>query len=198
MTVTADEPAVLLELAVTPSSGSAVADGDVGSSGTVVAQTEELAPVTPAFYTCTAYDTALLDQGAVTTTDDGYQLRGLIATTTGTGSDPRVNGPGIYELNQDTYDGTPWGMGSRWGSSRQENESGGWEGTYFGAMVPTVSSDPIYVIVGQHLGTGDYEGLSMIDITTFPDGPGGRSVCQGVIYEGPLPQNDFVEPPPIE
>ena len=129
-------------------------------------------------------------------THDGYQLRGLVGTNTGTGSDPRGNGPGVFVHNQDVYGDED--MGPRWGSFRQENEGGAWEGTYFGAMVPTASGDPIYVIVGQYQGTGGYEGLSQIDITTFPDGPGGRAVCQGVIYEGPLPQNEFVEPPPIE
>ena len=111
-------------------------------------------------------------------------------------SDPRVSGPGTWVQSQDVYGDAD--MGPRWGSSRQENEGGGWYGTYLGAMVPTAAGGSIYVVIGQYQGTGGYEGLSQIDITTYPDGPGTTGVCQGVIYEGSLPSLEFVEPPPIE
>ena len=43
--------------------------------------------------------------------------------------------------------------------------------------------------------TGGYEGLSQIDITSYPGGPGTTGICQGVIYEGPLPPEEYIAPP---
>jgi hypothetical protein len=173
-----------------------------GLNGAVVAQTDEVdeaTPSAPAFYTCVTPDAGFMyDPGSSTETDYGFEVRGASGPCESEASDPRVSGPCTWVQNQDTYDGTPWGMGPRWGSSRQENDGGGWYGTYLGAMVPTASGGFIYVVVGRYQGTGGYEGLSQIDITTYPDGPGTTGICQGVIYEGPLPTDEFVEPPPIE
>lgn len=86
-------------------------------------------------------------------------------------------------------------MGPRWGSSSMENEVGGWESTYRGAMVPTESGGFTYVVVGRYRGTGGDEGLGQIDITSYPGGPGTTGICQGVTYEGPLPPEECIGPP---
>jgi hypothetical protein len=171
--------------------------GGLGGPGGVVGQSgEPTDQAIPYFYTCTSFDHGgVIDEGTMTPTEAGYAIRGYTGGVRSVSDDPRAAGDGVYVHSQDSFDGTPWGMGPRWGSSSSANAVGGWEGTYLGAMVPTAEGDFIYVIVGRYRGTGGYQGLSQIDITSYPDGPGGMGYCQGVIYEGELPPDEYVPPP---
>lgn len=131
----------------------------LGAVTTGVAQSEAPGDTPePAFYACTSFDHGgVVDEGTTTPSEAGFEVRDYVGRFRAVSDDPRAAGDGVYAHNQDSYDGTPWGMGPRWGSSSMENEVGGWEGTYLGAMVPTESGGFVYVIVGRYRGTGGYE-----------------------------------------
>ena len=156
-----------------------------GLGGAVVAQEEESAGIvdstleegTPA---------VVVAPGTTTyTSRDVRQLRGLEATWTQEHSDPRLSGTVTFVANKDDY---PARVGPKWGHTTIENSGGTWVGLMLGMEVPRDEPELFAVYIGMATGTGDYEGLSAMCYTTFPEGAGWElGVDECIIFQGPLP-----------
>jgi hypothetical protein len=125
---------------------------------------------------------ALTDRGSTETVGGVEQLRGLVATTTDTTSDPRVSGSGTIGGNYDRW----VGGATQWGTYRLENEGGSWEGTWAGIAYGSPGGPPIEDAAVWLIGAGGYAGLGYyfhfhgsngiyeIDGLVFPGSPPAR------------------------
>lgn len=99
---------------------------------------------------------AVTDGGTATTVGGVVQVRGIVATTTDTTSDPRVSGTGTIGGNYDRW----VGGATQWGTYRLENEGGSWEGTWAGIAYGATGVPPIEDASVWLIGAGGYAGLS--------------------------------------
>ncbi len=108
------------------------------------------------------------NHGTWTFPDGNIHLRGMVLPCNETASDPRLAGSNTIVMNAN------WGadgLGPMWGTFRQVNEGGVWEGTWEGMM--TASGSQLH-ITGK--GSGGYEGLKLWQ-------EGGNGVYQGRILD---------------
>jgi hypothetical protein len=141
----------------------------------------------PVYYSGQSFPLEVTDDGVTRERPDGGQeVRGLVGTCRNETSDPRVDGLGTFVHDQDVYGGLP--LSPRWGTFRLENEGGAWEGPYMGVRHRTEAWPPVIIYIGRYVGEGGYEGLSRLDVVTYPAQPGVTGVIEGVILDGDLPQ----------
>ena len=121
---------------------------------------------------------AVADSGTATTVGGVVQVRGIVATTTDTMSDPRVSGTGTIGGNYDR-----WATGAtQWGTYLLENEGGSWEGTWAGIAYggsPPVEDASVWLV-----GAGGYAGLSYY---FHFHGSNGTYEIDGLVFPGSPP-----------
>lgn len=123
---------------------------------------------------------AVTNAGTTETVDGVSQMRGLVATSTDTTSDPRVSGTGTIGGNYDR-----WGPGpeaTQWGTYRLENEGGSWEGTWAGIAyggLPPIEDASVWLV-----GAGGYAGLSYY---FHFHGSNGTYAIDGLVFPGSPP-----------
>jgi hypothetical protein len=96
---------------------------------------------------------SIASSGTATQAGAVVQVRGRVAGSTDTMSDPRVTGTGTIHANADSYGS----VASQWGVYRLENAGGAWEGTWTGALW---DDQVITDVTGWLVGSGAYEGLT--------------------------------------
>jgi hypothetical protein len=110
------------------------------------------------------------------------QVRGVVATTEDSMSDPRVSGTGTIGGNYDR-----WGPGpeaTQWGTYRLENEGGSWEGTWAGIAYGPPGGPPIEDASAWLVGAGGYAGLSY---SFHFHGSNGTYAIDGLVFPGSPP-----------
>jgi hypothetical protein len=179
LTVIGDKPAVLLELAVTPS----VEMVAPGASAPTAAEAPTAYPViVTGTEACGARPYATVSNlPGIESGRDG------VAECVNTMSDPRVDGTYINTLNYDCYSS---GMCLMWGTHVLDGPDGGWDCSWAGAYYP--ASPDGFLVSGVCPGTGGFEGLTYVfqhgnagfdGATPFAD----ENTFDGFIYEGPAP-----------
>jgi hypothetical protein len=123
---------------------------------------------------------AVTDAGTRTTAGGVEQLRGLVATTTDTTSDPRVSGTGTIGGNYDRW----VGGATQWGTYRLENEGGSWDGTWAGIAYGASGYPPIEDASVWLVGAGGYAGLGYY---FHFHGSNGTYEIDGLVFPGSPP-----------
>lgn len=130
--------------------------------------------------------TFAMNPGAPTNDPDGTtHFRDVRVTGTATSADPRLTGTVEGVWNADAW-GSSLDDGAliQWGTSTITTEEGTWEGTQTGGYT-TETSDQI---IWWYIGTGAYEGLSMLMWITESDTYGlGDHAIYGLIFPGTPP-----------
>jgi hypothetical protein len=127
----------------------------------------------------------IVDPGSSSTLGNATQVRGYVATSTDTMSDPRVTGTGTLQLTIDEYGS----VGTEWGTYRLENAAGAWQGPVAGAGWDGGEAS---TVSGWLAGTGSFEGYTYyIRVRSS----GLQTELSGVIYPGSPPARQSPEAP---
>ncbi|HEX7951234.1 MAG TPA: hypothetical protein VF494_12855 [Candidatus Limnocylindrales bacterium] len=125
----------------------------------------------------------IVDAGTSSTVGNATQVRGYVATSIDTMSDPRVTGTGTLLLTIDEYGP----VGTEWGTYRLENAGGAWEGPVTGAGWGRGEAS---TVSGWLAGTGSYKGYTYyIRVRSS----GLQTELSGVIYPGSPPARQSPE-----
>jgi len=125
----------------------------------------------------------IVDPGSSTIVGNATQVRGYIASSTDTMSDPRVTGSGTLQLSIDEYGS----VGTEWGTYRLENARGAWEGPVAGVARDGGEAS---TVSGWLAGSGSYEGYTYyIRVRSS----GLQTELSGVIYPGSPPARQSPE-----
>ena len=125
---------------------------------------------------------AVTDRGTATTVGGVVQVRGIVATTTDTTSDPRVSGTGTIGGNYDRW--PPGPEATQWGTYRLENDGGSWEGTWAGTAYGAPGLPPVEDASVWLIGAGGYAGLSYY---FHFHGSNGTYAIDGLVFPGSPP-----------
>lgn len=125
---------------------------------------------------------AVTEAGTRTTAEGVEHMRGLVATSTDTMSDPRVTGNGTIGGNYDRWLQT--GAATQWGTYRLENDGGSWEGTWAGIAYPGAGMAPAEDATAWLVGGGGYAGLTYY---LHFHGSGGTYEIDGLVFPGTPP-----------
>lgn len=125
---------------------------------------------------------AVTEAGTRTTANGVEQMRGLVAATTDTMSDPRVSGSGTIGGDYDRWLQT--GAATQWGTYRLENDGGSWVGTWAGIAYPGAGMAPIEDATAWLVGEGGYAGLTYY---LHFHGSGGTYEIDGMVFPGTPP-----------
>jgi hypothetical protein len=125
---------------------------------------------------------SVTDFGTTETVAGVEQMRGLVATTQDTTSDPRVTGTGTIGGNYDR-----WEAGAtQWGTYSLVNDGGSWAGTWAGIAYPDVAGSPAPIEDASVwlVGSGGYGGLGYY---FHFNGSNGTYEIDGLVFPGSPP-----------